>query len=98
MIIQHRAEAVYYELVRRHAGTDAAHIYGAFLSELHQMCERYRLPCTGVTVQAIKKFATGKGNASKDEVIEAVRSWGYDPIDDNEADAIALAHLKAVES
>ena len=37
--------------------------------------------------------ATGKGNAPKDAMLAAVRRWGYAPVDDNEADAIALLHL-----
>ena len=32
----------------------------------------------------------GKGNAPKPAVIAAVKSWGYEVKDDNEADAIAL--------
>ena len=30
-------------------------------------------------------------------MIAAVRTWGYEPIDDNEADAIALLSLTMVE-
>lgn len=41
----------------------------------------------------IKKFATGKGNAKKDAMIEAARALGFNPIDDNEADAIHLYNL-----
>ena len=47
----------------------------------------------GVPVSYIKRQVTGKGNASKKEVIEAVRALGYHPQDDNEADAIALIEL-----
>jgi hypothetical protein len=43
-----------------------------------------------VPVGTIKKHATGKGNAGKDAVIAAVRAWSFDPVDDNEADALAL--------
>ena len=41
----------------------------------------------------IKRFITGKGNASKLEVIKAVKALGHRPIDDNEADALSLLHL-----
>ena len=40
----------------------------------------------------IKKHATGKGNASKTEVIDAMRALGHPVTDDNEADALALLH------
>jgi len=36
------------------------------------------------------RHATGKGNADKAAVIAAVRARGYSPVDDNEADAIAV--------
>ena len=41
----------------------------------------------------IKKFATGKGNASKDAMVKAVRGWGHDVEDDNQADSVALLRL-----
>lgn len=88
---------IYYELVRSHKGTDAAHIYGGLLMVLTSFCERENIPYAGETVQAIKQHAAGKGNASKEMVIEAVKSWGYKPVDDNEADAIALLSLKLEE-
>ena len=34
--------------------------------------------------------ATGKGNADKQAMIAAVRERGFEPADDNEADAIAI--------
>jgi Holliday junction resolvasome RuvABC endonuclease subunit len=82
--------AVYFEEVRRHAGVDAAHAYGGFMAHLTAWCEHHQIPYQGVPVGTIKRHATGKGNASKDEMIAAVRARGFDPIDDNEADALAL--------
>jgi Holliday junction resolvasome RuvABC endonuclease subunit len=82
--------AVYFEEVRRHVATDAAHIYGGFLAGLTAWCEELGLPYQGVPVGTIKRFATGKGNADKSEVIAAVRARGFQPADDNEADAIAI--------
>lgn len=85
-----RFDHVWFEEVRRHAGTDAAHVYGGLMSQLQEFCEGKGIPYAGVPVGTIKKFATGSGNASKDLVIEAVKRYGWDPKDDNEADAIAL--------
>jgi Holliday junction resolvasome RuvABC endonuclease subunit len=81
---------VYFEEVRRHAGTDAAHIYGGFLASLTAWCEQNRIPYEGVPVGTIKRHVSGKGNADKAAVISAVRSRGFNPADDNEADAIAI--------
>jgi Holliday junction resolvasome RuvABC endonuclease subunit len=38
----------------------------------------------------VKKFATGSGRAEKIDVIKAVRRFGFDVDEDNEADAIAI--------
>ena len=85
-------DAVYFEEVRRHVGVDAAHAYGGFLATLTAWCEHHQIPYQGVPVGTIKKHATGKGNASKDEMLTAAHLRGYSPIDDNEADALALLH------
>lgn len=81
---------VYYEEVRRHEGTHAAHIYGGFWAILNAWCEENSIPCKGVEVAAIKKHVTGKGNARKSQMIDAMERRGYAPVDDNEADALAL--------
>jgi len=83
-------QAVYFEEVRRHVGTDAAHIYGGFLACLSAWCEENGLAYQGVPVGTIKRFTTGKGNADKAAVIAALRELGFSPTDDNEADALAI--------
>lgn len=85
-----RPELVTFEEVRRHAATDAAHVYGGFWSHLMAWCEKNGIPCTAVPVGTIKKYATGKGNASKTDMIVAMQAKGFKPRDDNEADAQAL--------
>ncbi|WP_425522863.1 crossover junction endodeoxyribonuclease RuvC [Bartonella vinsonii] len=86
-------DAVYFEEVRRHIGTDAAHVYGGFLGHLTAWCEHHEIPYEGIPVGTIKKAATGRGNASKEEMIQAMRAKGHNPKDDNEADALAILHL-----
>ena len=83
-------DAVYFEEVRRHLGVDAAHAYGGFMAHLTAWCEHHQIPYQGVPVGTIKKHATGKGSASKDEMILAAKARGHAPADDNEADALAL--------
>lgn len=82
--------AVYFEEVRRHAGTDAAHMYGGFLAHLTAWCEKREVPYQGIPVGTIKKSWTGKGNANKDAMIAEARARGFKPETDNDADAIAL--------
>jgi hypothetical protein len=90
-------DAVYYETVRRHLGTDAGHVFGGLLATLTAWCEAQSIPYSGVPVGTWKRHACGKGNADKSEVIAAMRARGFRPADDNEADAIAIL-LWAVET
>ena len=66
--------AIYFEEVRRHVGTDAAHLYGGFLATLTAWCEREKVAYQGVPVGTIKRYATGKGNANKDAMMAAARA------------------------
>ena len=88
--VSEQIDLIYFEEVRRHSSTDAAHVYGGFLSHLTAWCEKMNIPYQGVPVGTIKKHITGKGNAKKEMVIKAVKSLGYHPLDDNEADALSL--------
>lgn len=83
-------DAVYFEEVRAHRGVDAAHKYGGFLAHLTAWCEHHQIPYQGIPVGTIKKHITGKGNSSKDCVIDAIKKKGFSPSDDNEADSLAL--------
>ena len=84
-------DLVAYEEVRRHMGVDAAHVYGGLIAVLQEECElrNPKIPYLGVPVGTVKKLATGRGNASKAEMMQAARDrWpGWSPVDDNEADA-----------
>jgi hypothetical protein len=89
--------AIWFEEVRRHAGTDAAHVYGGLMATLTSWAEQRGVAYGGVPVGTIKRHATSKGNADKAAMIAAVRARGFSPADDNEADAIALL-LWAIET
>lgn len=83
---------VYFEEVKRHRGTDAAHVYGGLIAVLTSFCEEREIPYQGVPVGTIKKSFTGKGNAKKPAMIAEAVKRGHHPKDDNEADALAIAH------
>ncbi|WP_339045287.1 Holliday junction resolvase [Candidatus Mesenet endosymbiont of Agriotes lineatus] len=74
---------VYFEEVRRHLGTDAAHIYGGFLAHLTAWCEL-------CLIKVLLQKAFYHSNASKSAVIAAIKNKGFTPSDDNEADSLAL--------
>ena len=63
------------------------------MATLTSWCEHHQIPYQGIPVGTIKKHITGKGNANKQAIINAVKALGFNPIDDNEADAIALLNL-----
>jgi hypothetical protein len=92
-----RPGAIHFEEVRRHAGTDAAHIFGGLLATLTTWAEMHSVPYQGVPVGTIKRHVAAKGNADKAAVMAAVRARGFTPADDNEADAIAIL-LWAIET
>ena len=57
------------------------------------LCEERGLQYTAYSATEIKKFATGKGNAKKQDMIDSAIALGFTPSDDNEADAIHLYNL-----
>jgi len=89
--------AIWFEEVRRHAGTDASHIYGGLMATLTAWAELRGVPYEGVPIGTIKRHVAAKGNADKAAVMAAVRARGFSPADDNEVDAIAIL-LWAIET
>lgn len=85
-----------YEDVRRHLGTTAAHMYGSIVGILDKYCySQYGTVPDTIPVKKAKKFASGKGNADKLEMIAAANrlyNLSLGPKDDNEADAICIGH------
>lgn len=93
VIAKHNIEAIYFERVYGHKGVEAGHCYGGFMYTLASVCYQQNIPCISFSVQAIKKFITAKGNATKNEIITAVKHKGFNPETDDEADAIAIMLL-----
>ena len=93
IIAKHNIEAVYFERVFGHKGVEAGHCFGGFMYMLASVCFQQKIPCISFSVQAIKKFITRKGNATKDEMIAATKQKGFNPETDDEADAIAIMLL-----
>ncbi len=47
-----------------------------------------------ISPSSVKKFATGKGNSKKDQVMLGVyKKWGFEAPTSDEADAFVLAHI-----
>ena len=60
---------------------------------LKDLCIECKINLACYSASEIKKFATGKGNANKQAMIDSAIELGFSPQDDNEADAIHLYRL-----
>jgi len=87
-----RIDVIAYE---RPAGKHKASIMVAseMIGVLKDLCSKKKINYASYSASEIKKFATGKGNCSKELMIQAAIDSGYQPQDDNEADAIHLYNL-----
>lgn len=69
-------------------------VQGEIQGQIKATCDRHKVEWRGYSPSEIKKFATGKGNAKKPEMIEAACKLASRQItDDNEADAVCLLYL-----
>ena len=60
---------------------------------IEKLCAELDLEYIELATGAIKKFATGNGNAGKPLMVEfAKKLWNYEGEDDNEADALHILH------
>lgn len=85
-----QVQEVYFEEVRRHEGTHAAHVYGGFWAILLAWCEENSIPYRGVEVSDWKKNLGISGRAKKTDVLEAMKERGFDPKTEDEADALGI--------
>ena len=93
-ILEDGVDLIAFEEVARHAGTQAAHIYGGIIAVIKLTAEKKGIAYVGVPVGTVKKLATGKGNADKLQMrLAACAMWDgvLEEIDDNEADALFVA-------
>lgn len=88
-----KPEKVVYEEVMRWSSGAAAKCYCGLLAILQTECEAKGIAIQGYHVGSIKKFATGNGSASKDQMIAAAKQRGFDPTSDDEADALMILLL-----
>ena len=90
LIPQHQIKAVWLELPaysRRQKSHDMLTAQqGIFKFALYKR----NIPVYGISISDIKKHVTGKGTATKDEMVEALKAQGYQVLNDDEADAIGI--------
>ena len=96
MVAVHKPNAIVFEAmlpVKAQSSRDSARVALVLNETLERFCQRRRIWNRKVWVSTLKKHATGSGRAKKPEMIKAARARGWNPKDDNEADALWLLDL-----
>lgn len=73
---------------------DESRMLAGLVWEAHKVASSFSIERREYSPKTIKKFITGNGNASKQEVINAVKAKGFNVSNDHEADAVALLLLQ----
>ena len=55
ILSHYNVDVIGYEIVRRHKGTAASHIYGGIVATIQTLCEQVEIPYQGVSVQAMAR-------------------------------------------
>lgn len=91
MVEEYQIKLVVYEMAHHRGGAPTVVGVG-FMTHVLSTCANLGVEHQSVHSGTLKKFATGKGNANKDEMRAALPTrWpGRNPADDNECDALWL--------
>ena len=81
---------VYEEPIPHHKGIEAAEMAWGYVAIIKMWCADHDMAVRGVHISSWKKFVTGNGKATKDDVIDAVKKMGFIPFDHNHADSIGI--------
>jgi len=93
MLAHRDVHAIVYEVVIRHGPQNmaaAAHLYGLLEGLMWMAASTRQLPVEGVQPTVVKKTWTGSGRADKGAMVAEAKRRGFRPVDDNEADALAI--------
>ena len=85
-----------FEFARFQRGGIAAQVYGNITGVLMEWCELHSIPYSTVQTGALKKWATGWGDASKEDMVaKACTYFGetFAPEQHNEVDALWMAAM-----
>jgi hypothetical protein len=82
-------DVIVYEQAHHRGGAATACCVG-LVSTVQTFAAEQNIELMAVHTGELKRWATGKGNANKQAMVQAARTRGWDPSDDNEADAQLL--------
>ena len=89
-------DLIAYEQTHQRGGA-ATEVAAGFATRVQECCALYGIEHTAVHSATLKKWTTGRGNATKPEMMAAVRArWRHVETDD-EADAVALLEYARAE-
>jgi len=89
-------EVIYYEQAH-HRGGYATEVGVGLVTEVKAFAAQHDIEVSPIHTATLKKWATGNGRASKDDMIAEAEKRGYKPTDDNEADAMLLYEFGKVQ-
>lgn len=89
-------DIIVYEQAHHRGGAATAVCVGLVTEVLAFAAER-NIELMPVHTATLKKFATGSGRASKEDMVQAAKARGWNPEDDNEADAQLLLEYAILE-
>ena len=92
MIERLKPALIYVEdgFVPKHMDKNSTMMLFGYRCILEMEAHKAGVPLRALKPSAIKHQVAGKGSADKAQMMAAVRFLGYEPVDDNHADAIAL--------
>lgn len=73
LIDEYHPDFVAYEIWNKHSGVQAAQVLGGYMATLTKVLEERQLPGLGLSVQEIKKHATGNQMAGKPKMMAAAQ-------------------------
>lgn len=92
----HETEKLDLIIYERAAGQHTASVIhqAKLIGIIENFCEENGIDYKAYSAKELKKFATGNGNANKQDMIKAAKTkYGYSESDDNVADAMHMLEL-----
>lgn len=90
-----RTDFVVFEAPRSMAHYSALVVLAGLTAIIEDVCHECGVNCAGISPTAVKRHATGKGNAQKKDMVAAAKKHWPNVVfkDDNQADAMWLLEL-----
>lgn len=71
-------------------GKNATYLLVGFMTKIKEFAAKYHADIDSEHTGTLKKWATGMGNATKDDMVDEAKRRGFSPQNDDEADAVLL--------